>query len=124
MSRNTKRTTRNNFELSVLKSLKALRTDVRYEAEELEYTITKQYIPDFVVTRKDGSKLYIEAKGYMRPEMITKMKAVKRCHPELDIRFVFQQNNKIRGTKMKYTEWAKKYGFPSTVGSSIPKEWL
>jgi hypothetical protein len=52
------------------------------------------------------------------------MRAVKRCHPDLDIRFVFQQNKKCRkGGKMTYTDWAKRYGFPCAVGE-IPKSWF
>lgn len=52
------------------------------------------------------------------------METVKKQHPELDIRFVFQKNNPLRkGSKLRYTDWAEKYGFPHSV-NSIPEDWL
>jgi hypothetical protein len=35
----------------------------------------------------------------------------------------FAQDNKIPRSKMRYSDWAKKYGFEYAVGE-IPKEWL
>lgn len=45
------------------------------------------------------------------------MIAVKRQHPELDIRIVFYGPNK------KYARWAEKNGFKYAF-ENIPKEWL
>jgi hypothetical protein len=45
------------------------------------------------------------------------MRAVKETNPELDIRFIFQSENK------KQLKWADKYGFPYAVGE-IPEEWM
>ena len=54
------------------------------------------------------------------------MRAVIKQHPELDIRLLFQKDNIIAELKekLRYTEWARKYGFPSAIGPQVPDEWL
>jgi hypothetical protein len=95
-----------------------------YESEALKYVLYKTYTPDFVFTRKDGTKLYIEVKGYLRPEDRTKMIAVKALNPDLDIRFFFPVDNKLRkGSKSRYSDWCQKHGFPYAIGR-IPKNWF
>lgn len=96
---------------------------VAYETDSLPYTIRRNYIPDFVVHLPNGAVRYIEAKGYLRPEDRTKMRAVKEANPLLDIRFVFAKDNLVTGSKMRYSDWAIKYGFPYSIGS-VPKDWL
>ncbi len=82
------------------------------------------YTPDFTIVRANGSQLYIETKGYFRAEHRTKMRHVKRCNPNLDIRIIFQKNLMInKKTGFSYCKWAKKNSFPCAVGT-IPKEWL
>lgn len=105
---------RNKFEKRLYDELKANKIKFGYETEKLPYVIHGTYIPDIYVQKK---KLYIEAKGYFRPEAMRKMVAVKTMHPELDIRIVFYSLNK------KYIKWAEKYGFPYAIGT-IPLEWL
>jgi len=96
---------------------------VEYESESVPYVLARRYRPDFVIERPDGSKTYIETKGYLRPTDRTKMVAVKRDNPGLDIRIIFAADNKIAGSKMKYSDWANKYGFPYAVGK-VPKKWI
>jgi hypothetical protein len=97
---------------------------IDYETEKLPYTINKTYIPDFVLTFKDGHKIYIEAKGYLRPENRAQLLSVKYHHPDIDLRIVFQQDNKLnKNARMRYSDWATKNGFPFTIGV-IPKEWF
>lgn len=119
----------NDLEQQVLQSVRLRNlptvSQIRYEAEKLKYTLEKTYLPDFLIEFTDGRKLYIECKGWFRPEDRTKMAAVKRANPTLDIRFVFPRNNKLnKNTETTYTEWCAKHGFPSCVGTSIPKGWL
>lgn len=45
------------------------------------------------------------------------MVAVKRQHPDLDIRIVFYSK------KLKDIKWAERHGFPYAI-DEIPKEWL
>lgn len=96
----------------------------RYEPEEIEYTLKKTYIPDFVIEFKDGRKLYIEAKGFLRPEDRAKLLAVKAQHPDMDIRIIFERDNKLsRTSRTRYSDWATKSGFPFSIGS-VPREWF
>jgi predicted nuclease of restriction endonuclease-like RecB superfamily len=108
--------TRNKFETKLERQLKRAKVSYAYESESMLYILTRRYYPDFIVHTPRG-KLYIEAKGYLRPEHRSKMVAVKRQHPEKDIRIVFYAPNK------KYENWAIKHGFRYAF-ETIPKEWL
>lgn len=98
--------------------------NVEYEPVKVAYTIRKDYIPDFVVRTRSGKTIYIETKGWFKQEDRVKMRAVKDSNPDLDIRLLFDKNNKVssRG-KMKYTEWCDKHGFKCAI-KSVPKEWF
>jgi predicted nuclease of restriction endonuclease-like RecB superfamily len=87
-----------------------------YESEKVPYILARHYIPDFVVQTPTG-KVYIECKGYLRPEHKAKMVAVKKIHPEMDIRILFY------ALKKQYVKWAERAGFKWAVGK-IPREWL
>lgn len=95
---------------------------VEYEPIYLPYVVTAYYRPDFVVDFPNGRRLIIEAKGWFRREDMVKMRKVKEANPDLDIRMLFQKNNKATKT-MTYVDWCAKYGFPCAVGK-VPKEWL
>ena len=107
---------RNSFEKRIHRSLKRNKVSFGYECERLTYVLAGSYIPDFVIRCPNG-KLYIETKGYLRPEDKRKLIAVKRQHPEIDLRIVFYSENK------KYIKWCIKHGFKYAIGS-IPKDWL
>lgn len=97
-----------------------------YETERLKYqTIqNRNYIPDWVVTLPDGRKVYIEAKGYLRPDDTVKLRRVKETYPEKDIRIVFEKNNKFsKKSPTRYSDWCEKYGFPYCIGA-IPEDWF
>ena len=125
-------TLHSDLELSVVKQLyRDRRTlkktfDFSYESEILPYTIEGNYKPDFIINVPDkNKKIYVECKGYLDEPTKRKMLAVRRSHPDLDIRFLFQKDNKIRGGKMRYTEWAFRNNFDDAhVGTSVPVEWL
>lgn len=107
---------RNKFEKKIARQLKKAKVNFSYETEKISYLIAGHYIPDFIVHTSLGT-MYIETKGHFRPEAKRKMVAVRRLHPELDIRLVFYSY------KRKDIRWAEKYGFKYAVGE-IPKEWL
>ena len=113
--------TRNKFEDKIFRQLKRSKVSFAYEPERLVYTITGYYLPDFVIDHPSG-KIYIETKGYLRPDHKRKMVAVKKANPELDIRMVFYID-KYGRFKEKDIRWAVKNGFPYAIGD-IPKEWL
>ena len=99
-----------------------------YETEKLKYTVPERietYTPDFIVTKSNGDKMYIETKGRFTTSDRKKMKLVKDANPELDIRLLFQTpNNKItKGSKTTYADWADKNGY-KWAAKEIPAEWL
>lgn len=97
---------------------------VEFEAEKLPYMVPHNYITDFKVTRPDGSVFYIEVKGFFRIRDQVKMRAVKKAHPDKDIRFLFAVDNKVQGSKVTTcSKWAERYGFPYAIGK-LPKEWF
>lgn len=119
---------RNPLEAGILKQLLAIKKatkykDLTYEEEKIDYFIPRTYIPDFVIERSDGSKLYIEVKGYLRRDDERKLLAVLRDHPSLDLRILFAQDNRLAGRKMRYSEWCNKNKIPYAI-KEIPKEWL
>lgn len=125
-----RRKVKSQFEFDLYKQLTGLtgnlRASVEYETDKLDYVEYKQYIPDLVIRLHDGSNIYIEGKGYFPYPERAKMIAVKEQHPELDIRIVFYRDTPSslgKGSKMKPTEWATKYGFPSAV-KEIPASWF
>lgn len=97
--------------------------EIEYESEAIEYAIIKNYIPDFILTFPNGARIYIEYKGYLRRDDERKLISVKQQHPDLDIRIVFQKNNRLVGRKMRYSDWAIKNGFEYAIGK-IPDYWL
>lgn len=107
---------RNKFEKKIYAQLRRKRANFEYERDKFPYVLASHYIPDFTVHTGFG-KLYIETKGYLRPEDKRKLVAVKKQHPEIDLRIVFYADNK------KNIKWAEKNGFRWSIGT-IPKEWL
>lgn len=96
--------------------LKKARADFTYESEKIPYLIAGHYIPDFILVTPLG-KIYIETKGYLRPEHKRKMCAVKKLNPHIDLRILFY------AAKKKDIRWAEKSGFKWAV-ETIPLEWL
>lgn len=108
--------TKNNFEQRTLEQLKRAKVNFQYESESIPYILSRRYYPDFIITTPQG-KIYIECKGYLRPDHKAKMVAVKKLYPELDIRMLFYSSNR------QYIRWAIKHGFPYAIGT-IPEEWM
>jgi predicted nuclease of restriction endonuclease-like RecB superfamily len=109
-------TLRNKFEKKINRQLEKAKVTFSYESERIPYYLVCHYIPDFIVHTPTGT-LYIECKGYLRPEDKRKLIAVKRLNPHMDLRILYFSNNK------KNTKWAERHGFKYAV-SNIPPEWL
>lgn len=105
------------FEKRLYRQLKRAKVSFKYESEKIPYILARHYVPDYIIQLSDGSKRYIEAKGYFRAEDKAKLRAVKKIHPAMDLRIVFYRENKA------YIRWAEKNGFPWAI-DKIPKEWL
>jgi hypothetical protein len=115
---------RSGLELDLGESLKHLEIDGEYEKNKIKYTVPASehtYTPDFRLP----NGIYIETKGRFVTEDRKKHLLIKSQHPNLDIRFVFQNSkNKIRkGSKTTYADWCDKYGYKYS-DKTIPKEWL
>lgn len=109
------------FERTLAAQLSHSGVEWAYEAVKVPYILNGEYNPDFLL-KKSG--ILIEAKGLLDRESKRKMVAVKKQHPELDVRFVFMQAEKrIPGTKQTHAQWADRNGFPWAEGK-IPEEWL
>lgn len=113
--------TRSRFEGRLEQQLLRSGVPFSYESLKIPYTLSYNYIPDFVY--KNG--IIIEGKGYLDSDSRAKMLAVKKQHPDLDIRFVFMDgdNTISKQSTTTYMDWAKKHGFPAAHGE-IPTEWL
>lgn len=101
---------------------KMLGRKAEYEPVKLQYTQTRSYIPDFVIHREGKPPIFLEVKGYLRYEDQTKMRSVKECNPDLDIRFFFPRDAKVAKSKLTNSEWCKKHGFPIYLGI-LPKDF-
>jgi Phage endonuclease I len=85
------------------------------------------YKPDFDIPK---SGAVIECKGKLTSVDRTKLLAIRKEYPELNLYLLFQRNNPVKkgGTK-RYLDWAMEAGIPAAVfkGSndddSIPSEW-
>jgi len=100
--------------------LEAEGVDWAYEEERLNYTVSRSYTPDFRV----GDMLF-EVKGWFRPQDRTKLLAVKKQHPGIDLRLIFENpSTKLRkGSSTSYADWCDKYGFP-WAGPVGWEKWL
>lgn len=107
---------KNKFETKTYNQLRRAKINFKYECEKIPYVLARHYIPDFVITTKTG-KIYIECKGYLRPEHKAKMVAVKKLNPQMDLRILFYATNK------KYIKWAEKNGFRYAI-NVIPEDWF
>lgn len=114
-------TYRSGLEERIANSLEKLNTPYLYEVEKFSYVTESKYTPDFFLP----NGVILEAKGFFKPADRRKMAAVKKQHPELDIRFVFQRNNTLsKQSKTTYGAWADKHGFPWCIYPHIPDDWL
>jgi hypothetical protein len=112
---------RSGLEADLAKQLKEAGVTFEYEKERIPYQRESKYIPDF----KLPNGIIIEAKGRLTSEDRSKMRLVKKQHPELDIRFVFTRSSArlSKSSNTTYADWCNKYGFPF-ADKRIPTQWL
>lgn len=101
--------------------------DYGYEVTKIPYTIPESqhnYIVDFTIL----NGVLIEVKGYLSDHKERyKYVLLKQQNPGLDLRFVFDNPNKLcGGTKMTHAKWAEKYNFKycSIKDTEQIKAWL
>jgi hypothetical protein len=121
---------RSGYEAKAYKGLQARGLDFTYEEEKLPYRVPERkayYLPDMVITREDGTKLYLEYKGQFSAADRRKMELVIEQHPDKDIRLIFMRNNKLRkDSRTSYTDWCNKRGIKCTVSATgfVPDSWI
>ena len=99
------------FEFRVAR--KAEENGIPFEYEPKNKKITyilnpRTYLPDFVLP----NGVLVECKGRLTVRDRVKHLLINRQYPHLDIRFVFQRDNKLGPkSKTRYSEWCKKHKF-------------
>lgn len=127
---------RSGLEEKIDEQLRAAHATFTYETDKIKYTIPESvhvYTPDFTITTESGKIIYVETKGIWDSQDRYKHLLIKQQHPELDIRFVFQNSKaKIRkGSKTTYADICNGLGrapFKAVVwkytDKHIPLQWL
>jgi hypothetical protein len=115
---------RSGLEMDIDNSLKEQGVDGEYEQHIIEYVKPEtkhKYHPDF----KLPNGIFVETKGRFLTDDRKKHLLIKAQHPELDIRFLFQNSkSKIsKGSKTTYADWCIKYSF-KFADKEIPADWL
>ena len=114
---------RSGLELKVSQYLDNKKIVFKYEAIKIEWEdlAYRTYTPDFVLP----NNIIIEVKGRFITQDRRKHREIKRQHPHLDIRFVFENSKRklYKGAKTTYKEWCERYGF-LYYDRIIPESWL
>ena len=112
------------LEVEIANDLEEKGVEFEYECRVLTYeepAHIRRYTPDFVLP----NGIIVEAKGIWSAKDRKKMSLVMEQHPELDIRMLFERNQKLSKTsKTRYADWCKKRGIKYAIGRSVPQEWL
>lgn len=103
---------RSKLELKFEEILKGLEVEYGYEITKIPYTIPESK-HTYTVDWSLSTGLLLETKGYLSDySERKKYELIKQQHPEIDIRFVFDNPNKLcGGTKQTHGAWATKNGF-------------
>jgi hypothetical protein len=128
---------RSGFEKEMAELLSKAKISFSYETGTIKYTSPvrgglclscgtnkvgkgRSYLPDFRI-----GGIIIETKGKFSSADRTKFLAIKASNPTIDLRLVFQRDNKLRrNSETHYSDWAKAHGFTYHVGLKLPPKWL
>jgi len=113
-------TFRSQFEASVAKDLHGRGVVFEYETERVFYSISYTYVTDFTIPEEfsvTGEPIYVECKGWLRPEDKRKILAIKADNPGMDLRLLFQSRN------AKNIQWCQKNNIRFGIGT-VPTRWL
>ena len=103
---------RSKLELKFEEIIKEFNVEYDYEITKIPYTIPESN-HNYTVDWTFINGLLVETKGYLSDHKERyKYVLLKQQHPDLDLRFVFDNPNKLcGGTKQTHGAWATKYGF-------------
>jgi len=114
---------RSNLEWTIAQQIQKEKHELRYEIIKIQWVdfSIRSYTPDFVL----DNGIVLEVKGYWSTSDRRKHLEIKRQHPELDIRLVFENSSrKIRkGSNTSYGKWCEKKDI-IYCDRVIPKIWL
>ena len=114
---------RSNFENNFATFLELNNVRYNYESEKIRYTPKiRTYTPDFHLLDYD---MFVETKGQFVASDRAKHLLIREQHPDIDIRFVFQNAQKklYKGAKTTYSDWCKKHGF-QYAQEELPRSWF
>ena len=111
------------YEKVLAEQLIEAKVDFAYERDVIIWVQpaqTRKYTPDFFLP----NGIIIEAKGKWTIEDRKKMVNVLEQNPDLDIRMVFQFDNKLnKRAKQRYSDWCDRRNIRYAIGK-IPQEWI
>ena len=110
------------YETHVIKYKSPVRGGVCTACGSRKCAKDRSYTPDFIVTRTDGTIVYLETKGRFPSTDRSKMRDVIKHNPALDIRMVFERSSKKR--MLDQAAWCEKNGFYYHFGPEVPSEWI
>ena len=114
---------RSGLELKIAETLKELKVKYDYECIKIEWEdlMYRTYTPDFILP----NGIIVEVKGRFTAADRRKHICIKKQHPKLDIRFVFESSRRklSKGAKSTYASWCEKNKFMYS-DRVIPQEWL
>ena len=119
---------RSGLEKKLADYLKSIKVTYDYESIKIEWEdlAYRTYTPDFILY----NGIIIEAKGMFTAIDRRKHLCIKRQHPKLDIRFIFENSKrKIRkGSNTTYGMWCDLFGFKyhcvQSTKKYLPDNWL
>lgn len=118
---------RSKLELKFEEILLEAKAEYDYEVTVIPYTVPEsqhKYTVDWTLL----NGLLIETKGYLSDHQErNKYVLLKQQYPNLDLRFVFDNPNKLcGGTKYTHAKWAEKNGFRycSIKDTDTIKQWI
>jgi len=118
---------RSKLELKFEEIIKEFDVAYDYEVTKIPYTIPESN-HNYTVDWTFINGLLVETKGYLSDHKERyKYVLLKQQHPDLDLRFVFDNPNKLcGGTKMTHAKWAEKYGFAYCSIRDVEqiKQWI
>ena len=123
----SERKRRSKLELKFEEILKENKAEYEYEVTVIPYKVPEsnhKYTVDWTLPKG----ILLETKGYLSDyQERHKYVLLKEQHPDLDLRFVFDNPNKLcGGTKTTHGAWATKYKFPycSVKDHETIQQWV
>ena len=114
---------RSGLEIKVKDFLREHKIPIKYEYLKIEWEdlMYRTYTPDFILP----NGIIVEVKGRFTASDRRKHVCIKKQHPKLDIRFVFESSRRklSKGAKTTYATWCERNKF-TYCDRVIPMEWL